>query len=79
LQYFAASAIRCSGDETIEIEYCGHNTKYVYGEAIICGSLGYYKIVKFILMHFSLVLNVNIILILYQGTKKRHYSYYYYI
>jgi len=46
LQYFTAQAICCSGDETIEIEYRGHNTKCVYGEKIICGRLGYYKIVK---------------------------------
>lgn len=46
LQYFTASAISCSGDESIEIEYTGHNTKCVYGETFICGSLGYYKIVK---------------------------------
>jgi hypothetical protein len=46
LQYFTASAISCSGDETIEIEYCGDNKKYVFGETFICGFLGYYKIVK---------------------------------
>lgn len=47
LQYFTANAICCSGDETIEIEYTGHNTKCVYGkEKVICGNLGFYKIVK---------------------------------
>lgn len=46
LQYFTANAICCSGDETIEIEYIGHSTKRVYGEKVICGCLGYYKIVK---------------------------------
>jgi len=46
LQYFTASAICCSDDKTIEIEYCGHNTKCICGEAVICGCLGYYKIVK---------------------------------
>jgi len=46
LQFFTATAKKCSGDEIIEIEYCGHNTKCICGEAIICGCLGYYKIVK---------------------------------
>jgi hypothetical protein len=46
LQYFTATAKKCSGDETIEIEYCGDNAKRIYGEEVIRGSLGYYKIVK---------------------------------
>ncbi len=46
LQFFTASAISCCGDETIEIEFCGHNTKCVFGETFICGRLGFYKIVK---------------------------------
>lgn len=46
LQYFTASTISCSGDETIEIEFCGHSKKCVNREAFICGCLGYYKIVK---------------------------------
>lgn len=46
LQYFTASAICCSGDKTIEIEYCGCNTKCICGETVICGCLGFYKIVK---------------------------------
>lgn len=46
LQYFTASAICCSGGEEIEIEYCGCDTKCICGEAVICGCLGYYKIVK---------------------------------
>jgi len=46
LQYFTATAKKCSGDETIEIEYCGHNTKCICGEAVISGCLGFYKIVK---------------------------------
>ena len=43
LQYFTAKAIRCCGDESIEIEYCGHN--YVH-DGVIYGCLGCYKIVK---------------------------------
>jgi len=46
LQYFTARAICCSGGEEIEIEYCGCDAKCVCGEAVICGCLGYYKIVK---------------------------------
>lgn len=46
LQYFTASAICCSDDKTIEVEYCGCNTKCICGEVVICGCLGYYKIVK---------------------------------
>ena len=46
LQYFTASAICCYDDKTIEIEYCGCNTKCICGESVICGCLGYYKIVK---------------------------------
>ena len=46
LQYFTTSAICCSDDQTIELEYCGHNTKCICGEVVICGCLGYYKIVK---------------------------------
>lgn len=47
LQYFTANAICCSGDESIEIEYCGHNkTMCINYEKVICGCLGYYKIVK---------------------------------
>jgi len=46
LQYFTASTICCSGDKTIEIEYCGHKTKCICGEVVICGCLGFYKIVK---------------------------------
>ena len=46
LQYFTASAICCSGDKTIEIEYCGHNAKCICGEVVIKGCLGFYKIVK---------------------------------
>ncbi|OOM74043.1 hypothetical protein CLPUN_41830 [Clostridium puniceum] len=46
LQYFTAFAKKCCGDETIEIEYCGDNIKCICGEAVIRGSLGYYKIVK---------------------------------
>ena len=46
LQYFTASAIKCSGDEPIEIQFCGCNKKCVYGETFIVGHLGYYKIVK---------------------------------
>ena len=46
LQYFTASAIKCSGDELIEIEFCGCNKKSVYGETFIVGHLGYYKIVN---------------------------------
>lgn len=46
LQYFTATAKKCCGDETIEIEYCGDNIKCICGEAVIRGSLGYYKIVK---------------------------------
>ena len=46
VQYFTASAICCSGDKTIEIEYCGHNAKCICGEVVIKGCLGFYKIVK---------------------------------
>jgi hypothetical protein len=46
LQYFTASAVCCSDEKTIEIEYCGHNTKCICGEPVICGCLGFYKIVK---------------------------------
>ena len=46
LQYFTACAICCSGDKTIEIEYCGHNAKCICGEVVIKGCLGFYKIVK---------------------------------
>ena len=46
LQYFTAGAICCSCDKTLEIEYCGCNTKCICGEAVIRGCLGYYKIVK---------------------------------
>jgi hypothetical protein len=46
LQYFTAYAIGCSGGEEIEIEYCGCHTKWICDEVIICGCLGYYKIVK---------------------------------
>lgn len=45
LQYFTASTIHCCGEETIEIKYCGCNTKSVFGETFICGRLGDYKIV----------------------------------
>jgi len=46
VQYFTASVICCSGDKTIEIEYCGHNAKCICGEVVIKGCLGLYKIVK---------------------------------
>ena len=46
LQYFTANAICYCCGEKIEIKYCGSDTKYVCGEAVICGCLGYYKIVK---------------------------------
>jgi len=46
LQYFTASAICGSCDKTIEIEYCGRNTRCICGEVVISGCLGYYKIVK---------------------------------
>ena len=46
LQYFTASAINCSGDETIEIQFCGCNKKCVGGETFISGRLGHYKIVE---------------------------------
>lgn len=46
LQYFTASALCCSSDKTIEIEYAGGNTVCICGEALIRGCLGYYKIVK---------------------------------
>jgi len=46
LQYFTVTAKKCTGDETIEIEYCGDNAKRICGEVVIRGSLGYYKIVK---------------------------------
>lgn len=46
LQYFTACIICCSGDKTIEIEYCGHNAKCICGEVVIKGCLGFYKIVK---------------------------------
>jgi len=46
IQYFTATAKKCCGDETIEIEYCGHNTKRICDEVVICGCLGFYKIVK---------------------------------
>lgn len=46
LQYFTASAINCSGDETIEIQFCGCNRRCVYGETFISGRLGHYKIVE---------------------------------
>jgi len=46
LQYFTASAICCSGDSTLEIEYCGTDTKCICGESVISGCLGFYKIVK---------------------------------
>lgn len=45
LQYFAASAIHCCADKSIEIEYCGCNIKCIGGENFICGRLGYYKMV----------------------------------
>ena len=46
LQYFTAHAICCSGGEEIEIIYCGENTKCICNEVVICGCLGFYKIVK---------------------------------
>lgn len=46
LQYFTAHAICCSGGEEIEIEYCGCHTKCICDQAVICGCLGYYRIVK---------------------------------
>lgn len=46
LQYFTASAICCSGNDLIEVEYCGCNIKCIYGETFICGRLGYYKVVS---------------------------------
>lgn len=46
VQYFTASAICCSDDDVIEMEYCGDNTKCICGEVFICGCLGFYKIVK---------------------------------
>lgn len=45
IQYFTASAIHCCGDKSIEIEFCGCNTKCICGETFICGRLGYYKLV----------------------------------
>jgi hypothetical protein len=47
VQYFTATALKCSGDETIEIEYCGDKKHCVKdAEAVIRGCLGYYRIVK---------------------------------
>ena len=46
LQFFTASAVCCSDEKTIEIEFCGRNTKCICGEVVICGCLGFYKIVK---------------------------------
>jgi len=47
-QYFTATAIKCSGDETIEIEYIGDKKHCVKGEdeGVIRGCLGVYRIVK---------------------------------
>lgn len=46
LQYFTAHAICCPGSEEIEIEYCGSHTKCINDQTVICGYLGYYRIVK---------------------------------
>lgn len=47
VQYFTATALKCCGGETIEIEYCGDKKHCVKdAEAVIRGCLGYYKIVK---------------------------------
>lgn len=46
LQYFTANAICYSGDNTIELEYCGCKTRCICGEVFIKGCLGFYKIVK---------------------------------
>lgn len=45
LQFFTANAICCSSGDTIEIEFCGSNTKCIRGETFIVGRLGFYKIV----------------------------------
>lgn len=46
LQYFTAHAICCSGDEEIKIEYCGCHAKRICDQVVICGCLGYYRIVN---------------------------------
>ena len=46
LQYFTASVLSDCCNKTIEMEYCGCNIKCICGETVICGCLGYYKIVE---------------------------------
>ena len=46
LQYFTAHAICCSGGEEIKIEYCGCHAKCIRDQVVICGCLGYYRIVN---------------------------------